>query len=161
MPKSTSEFAHDKDSRALNQLREVFPFANPTATTDHNTNDCLLFFTVAYAQPTLAALNAGTNIDVTVTVTNGLNDLQCEWFQGLVDYELVVATTDSGTATIDNAGSHVTFVDGKGTLTISPANVWTNTDTIIVRPAGDIWGHTLSAPANFVTADSTITAPAA
>ena len=161
MPKSTSEFAHSKDSQALNQLREVFPFANPTATTDHNTNDCLLFFTVAYAQPTLAALNAGTNIDVTVTVTNGLNDLQCEWFQGLVDYALAVTTAGDGSATIDDAGDHVTFVDGKGTLTISPAGTWANADFVVVSPAGDIWGHTVSAPANFVTADSTITAPAA
>lgn len=160
MPKSTNEFAHNKDSRALNQLREVFPFANPTATTNHNTDDCLLFFTVAYTQPTLVELNAGTNIDVTVTVTNGLNDLQCEWFQGIVDYELAVTTAGTGTATIDNAGSHVTFVDGKGTITISPANTWAAADFFIVRPAGDIWGHTLSAPANYVTADSTITAPA-
>lgn len=161
MPKSTSEFAHDKDSRALNQIREVFPFVNPTATTDHNTNECLLFFTVEYDQPTLAALNAQTDINVTVTVTNGLNDLQCEWFQGIVDYELVVDTAGDGAATIDDAGDHVTFVDGKGTLTISPTGTWAENDDIIVRPAGDIWGHTLSAPANYVTADSTITAPAA
>tara|TARA_S200002703_G_scaffold119851_1_gene105587 strand:- start:12 stop:500 length:489 start_codon:yes stop_codon:yes gene_type:complete len=162
MPKSTSEFAHDKDSRALNQIREVFPFVNPTATTDHNTNECLLFFTVEYDQPPLATFtNAATDFSVTVTVRNGLNDLPCEWFQGIVDYELVVNTAGDGTAAIENAGSHVTFVDGKGTVTISTAATWAENDYIVVRPAGDIWGHTLSAPANYVTADSTITAPAA
>jgi hypothetical protein len=159
MPKSSSEFAHSKDSQALRQIRVVFPFVNSDSTTDHNTTACGLFFTGSYTQPTLASLNASTDFSITVTVRDGLNGVPCEWLNGIVEFELQEDSV-AGVAAITNAGANAVFVNGVANVTINPTGTWVQGETVYVRPTGSIWGHTVTA-ANYDLTSLTVTAPAA
>ena len=159
MPKSSSEFAHSKDSQALRQIRVVFPFVNSDSTTDHNTTACGLFFSGSYTQPTLASLNASTDFSFTVTVRDGLNGVPCEWFNGIVEFELAEGAA-AGAAAITNAGSNAVFVNGVATVSVNPTGTWAEGETLNVRPTGSIWGHTVTA-ANYDLTSLTVTAPAA
>jgi hypothetical protein len=156
LPKSTNPFTHNADAKALQQMKAAFPnFLNGGTGADLNVGDCNIMFKVIQPDPTditEAALDAGTGFNIRIEAQ--VEGEVCKWFNGYIGYNILETAVGGGAIAIDDAGDHVTFVEGVASMAVTPAGAWAVNDTFVAIPTGNLAGFTLTNGTNYdVSAD--------